>query len=115
MNSKDKAKMTAIEIIDTLAELDFSLEKADVLSSEVLNDYLEKITFDTEKGRLTAKYDLNIAKVKEEVVCNYIAKSVESIEKLKELSENILKILQESSRKRIKTNFAFKSYNTTVK
>ena len=81
-NLKEASKML-VEITDSVSDINFLLEKADFPAGEVSLDYLSTINFKTEKGRLTAEYDLSIARVKASVAWDYILQA-------KELAKNLL-------------------------
>ena len=82
-NNLKEASVMLIEIVDSISNLNFLLEKADFLAGEVLHDYLDTINFKTEKGRMSAEYELSIAKVKSSVAWDYIIQA-------KELAERVL-------------------------
>lgn len=82
-------------LADSVAEIDSILEKLYVISSDVFENYIEKINFKTEKGRLTAEYDFNIIKVMTDVIHTYIVEALEISKNLPVLSDNILDELKE--------------------
>lgn len=47
-------------------------EKIFVLSADVFENYIEKINFKTERGKITAEIDFNIIKVMIDVIHSYI-------------------------------------------
>lgn len=68
---KEKVKM-AFYITEYIEELNYVLEKIDMLVYDLSENYLERINFKTEKGRLTAEYDIKIARVKADVMRDYM-------------------------------------------
>lgn len=83
----------SFELTDLLSKLDGLIEKIDVLSSDICENYIEKINFNTEKGRLTAEIDFNIVKVMMDILLDCISEASEISDELPELSNNIYESL----------------------
>ncbi len=97
-----KTKLKSQELIkkslvlaDSVTELNNLIEKIFVLSSDVFENYIEKINFRTERGKLTAEIDFNIIKVMIDVIHSYIFNALEISRNLPQLSEDILQTLKE--------------------
>ena len=84
-----------ITLTDSLSELNATIEKIYVLNSDVFENYIEKINFRTERGKLTAEIDISIIKVMMDVICNYIEHAMELSSNLPQLSDNILTEIRE--------------------
>ncbi len=82
-------------LADSVADIDFILEKLYILSSDVFENYIEKINFKTERGRLNAEMDFNIIKVMMDVIHSYIVRASDISRNLPVLSDNILEELKE--------------------
>lgn len=82
-------------LADSVAEIDSILEKLHVLSSDVFGNYIEKINFKTERGRLNAEMDFNIIKVMMDVIHSYIVQAFDISRNLPVLSDDILEKLKE--------------------
>ena len=80
---------------DSVTEIDSILEKLYVLSSDVFENYIERINFKTERGRLNAEMNFNIIKVMLDVSHTYIVEALEISKNLPALSDNILEELKE--------------------
>lgn len=93
MKTNDMVVKSLIEVVDNLAELRFFLEKIDLLADEISSDYFDKLDFKSERGRMIAEYERDIARVKAEIVCDYIAQVSAITEKSLELSNSVLKKL----------------------
>lgn len=93
-NSQELIKKS-VTLTDSIAELDAIIEKIYVISSDVFENYIEKMNFKTEKGKLTAEYDFNIIKVMIDVMQSYIARASRISQNLPELSDNILEEIKE--------------------
>ena len=85
----------SLSLADSVTEIDSILEKLYVLSSDVFENYIEKINFKTERGILNAEMDFNIIKVMMDVIHTYIVRAFDISRKLPELSDNILDELRE--------------------
>ncbi len=85
----------SLTLADSVTEIDSILEKLYVLSSDVFENYIEKINFRTERGRLNAEMDFNIIKVMMDVIHTYIVEASEISRNLPALSDNILDELKE--------------------
>ena len=96
MNTNENILEKAITLTDSLAELNFLLERINLLSDDVCGNYIEHINFKTERGRLTAEYDFNIVKAMIGVVHNYIVEASKIARNLPEIS---IEILQEIKNK----------------
>ena len=94
MNTNENILEKAITLTDSLAELNFLLERINLLSDDVCGNYIEHINFKTERGRLTAEYDFNIVKAMTGVVHNYIVEASKIAGNLPELLNEILDILK---------------------
>ncbi len=94
MKTTENSIKLLVETVDSLCEIKFFLEKAVVLADEILTDYFGKTNFKTERGRLTAEYDSNIARVKSEVVCDYITQAADMTEKLLKQANDTLELPQ---------------------
>ena len=94
MKTTENSNKLLVEIVDSLCEIKFFIEKAEVLADEILTGYFGKINFKTERGRLMAEYDSNIAKVKSEVVCDYITQASDMTEKLLKQSNDALETMR---------------------
>ncbi len=90
MNTDENILEKAITLTDSLAELNFLLERINLLSDGVCGNYIEHINFKTERGRLTAEYDFNIVKAMIGVVHNYIVEASKIAGNLPEISKEIL-------------------------
>ena len=86
----------SLTLADSVTEIDSILEKLYVLSSDVFENYIEKISFKTERGRLNAEMDFNIIKVMMDVIHTYIVEVSEISRNLPALSDNILDELKEA-------------------
>lgn len=95
LNSQELIQKS-LTLVDSVTEIDSILEKLYVLSSDVFENYIEKINLKTEKGRLTSEYDFNIIKVMVDVMHTYIVKAVDISSNLPALSDNILEELKET-------------------
>ena len=98
----NKNKLDSRELIqksrslaDSVADVDSILEKLYILSSDVFENYIEKINFKTERGRLNAEMDFNIIKVMMDVIHSYIVRASDISRNLPVLSDNILEELKE--------------------
>lgn len=85
----------SLTLADSVTEIDSILEKLYVLSSDVFENYIEKINFKTERGKLNAEMDYNIIKVMMDVIHTYIVDAFDKSRKLSELSDNILEEIKE--------------------
>lgn len=85
----------SVSLADSVTEIDSILEKLYVLNSDLFENYIEKINFKTERGRLNAEMDFNIIKVMIDVIHSYIAEAVDISKNLPVLSDNILEELKE--------------------
>lgn len=85
----------SLSLADSVTEIDSILEKLYVLSSDVFENYIEKINFKTERGRLNAEMDFNIIKVMMDVIHTYIVEATEISRSLPALSDNIIEELKE--------------------
>lgn len=85
----------SLSLADSVTEIDSILEKIYVLSSDVFENYIEKINFKTERGILNAEMDFNIIKVMMDVIHTYIVQASEISRNLPALSDNILDELKE--------------------
>lgn len=85
----------SFELTDSLSKLDGLIEKIDVLSSDMCENYIEKINLKTERGRLTAEIDFNIVKVMMDILLDCISEASKISGKLPELSNNIYESLAE--------------------
>lgn len=85
----------SLSLADSVTEIDSILKKLYVLSSDVFENYIEKINFKTERGRLSAEIDFNIIKVMMDVIHTYIVQASEISRNLPALSDNILDELKE--------------------
>ena len=85
----------SLSLADSVAEIDSILEKLHVLSSDIFENYIEKINFKTERGRLNAEMDFNIIKVMMDVIHSYIVQASDISRSLPALSDNILDELKE--------------------
>lgn len=85
----------SLTLADSVTEIDSILEKLYVLSSDVFENYIEKINFKTERGKLNAELDFNIIKVMINVIHTYIVEAVDISKNLPALSDNILDELKE--------------------
>ena len=96
MNKKEILNTTSSLVLmaDSLTELDLLLEKLTILSQDLSFNYLDKIDINTQRGKLTAEYDLNIARVKSDVIYDYALHSKELTENLLELSKISLASIQ---------------------
>ncbi len=90
MNTNENILEKAITLTDSLAELNFLLERLELLSDDIWGNYIEHINFKTERGKLTAEYDFNIVKVMTGVVHNYIVEASKIAGNLPEISKEIL-------------------------
>ena len=86
----------SLSLADSVTEIDSILEKLYVLSSDVFENYIEKINFKTERGKLNAEMDFNIIKVMMDVIHTYIVEASEISRNLPALSDNILDELKEA-------------------
>lgn len=86
----------SLTLADSVTEIDSILEKLYVLSSDVFENYIEKINFKTEKGKLNAEMDFNIIKVMMDVIHTYIVEASEISRNLPALSDNILDEVKEA-------------------
>jgi len=98
----NKNKLDSRELIqksrslaDSVADVDSIFEKLYILSSDVFENYIEKINFKTERGRLNAEMDFNIIKVMMDVIHSYIVRASDISRNLPVLSDNILEELKE--------------------
>ena len=89
MNTNENILEKAITLTDSLAELNFLLERINLLSDDVCGNYIEHINFKTERGRLTAEYDFNIVKAMIGLVHNYIVEASKIAGNLPEISQEI--------------------------
>ena len=94
LNSQELIQKS-LTLVDSVTEIDSILEKLYVLSSDVFENYIEKINFKTERGRLNAEMDFNIIKVMMDVIHTYIVEAVDISRNLPVLSDNILDELKE--------------------
>ena len=85
----------SLTLTDSVTELNNLIEKIFVLSGDVFENYIEKINFKTERGKITAEIDFNIIKVMIDVIHSYIFNALEISKNLPELSEDILEMLKE--------------------
>ena len=85
----------SLKLTDLLGELDDLIEKLYVLSEDICYNYIERINFNTERGKLNAEIDLNIVKVMMGVTRRYIINASEISKKLSDLSNDILQALKE--------------------
>lgn len=85
----------SVALTDSLTELDSIIEKIHIISSDVFENYIEKVNFKTEKGKLTAEYDFNIIKVMVDVIHSYIFRASQISRNLPELSDTILEEIRE--------------------
>jgi len=85
----------SVSLADSVTEIDSILEKLYVISSDVFENYIEKINLKTERGRLNAEIDFNIIKVMMDVIHTHIVRAFDISRKLPELSDNILEELKE--------------------
>ncbi|MBE7032833.1 MAG: hypothetical protein E7406_01220 [Ruminococcaceae bacterium] len=85
----------SVSLADSVTEIDSILEKLYVISSDVFENYIEKINLKTERGRLNAEIDFNIIKVMMDVIHTHIVRAFDISRKLPELSDNILEELNE--------------------
>ena len=85
----------SLALTDSVTELNNLIEKIFVLSGDVFENYIEKINFKTERGKITAEIDFNIIKVMIDVIHSYIFNALEISRNLPELSNNILETLKE--------------------
>lgn len=85
----------SLALTDSVTELNNLIEKIFVLSGDVFENYIEKINFKTERGKLTAEIDFNIIKVMIDVIHSYIFNALEISKNLPELSNDILEMLKE--------------------
>lgn len=79
----------SIEMTDALTELTELMKKIQVLSVDMCDNYINKINFKSQRGKLTAEYDFDIIKVMMDVLCNYIDEVSEISKKLPNLSNDI--------------------------
>lgn len=86
----------SLTLADSVTEIDSILEKLYVLSSDVFENYIEKINFKTERGKLNAEMDFNIIKVMMDVIHTYIVEASEISRNLPALSDNILDEVKEA-------------------
>lgn len=94
MNTNENILEKAITLTDSLAELKFSLERIDILSDEVWCNYIERINFKTERGKLSVEYDFEIIKVMMGVIHNYIDEATEISRNLPDISNDIVEALK---------------------
>ena len=87
----------SLSLADSLSELDYLIKKLHVLSDNMYDNYIEKINFKTERGKLTAEMDFNIIKVMMDIMCSYIAEASEISKNLPELSNDIFDELKDCS------------------
>jgi len=95
LNSQELIQKS-LTLADSVTEIDSILEKLYVLSSDVFENYIEKINFKTERGKLNAEMDYNIIKVMMDVIHTYIVEASEISRNLPALSDNILDELKEA-------------------
>ena len=88
-STPDEIVKKSIELTDLLLELDSLIEKIQVLSGDISDNYIERINFKTERGKLNAEYDFAIIKVMIDVLCNYVAEAGEISRKVPKLSSDI--------------------------
>jgi len=86
----------SVSLADSVTEIDSILEKLYVISSDVFENYIEKINLKTERGRLNAEIDFNIIKVMMDVIHTHIVEASEISRNLPALSDNILDELKEA-------------------
>ena len=94
-STTDEIVRKSIELTDLLSEVDSLIEKIQILSNDVTDNYIEKINFKTERGKLNAEYDFDIIKVMMDVLCNYVAEVSEISRKVPKLSSDIYGCLVE--------------------
>lgn len=88
----------SLSLADSVTEIDSILKKLYVLSSDVFENYIEKINFKTERGRLNAEMDFNVIKVMMDVIHSYIVEATRISGGLPLLSESILEEIKEELR-----------------
>ena len=86
-----------VNLTDSLSDLNNLIEKLYVLSGDVYDNYINRINFKTERGKLNAENDFNIIKVMMEVINSYIVEASEISRNLPEMSDNILDVLRENA------------------
>ena len=85
----------SINLTDSLSDLNNLIEKLYVLSGDVCDNYINRINFKTERGKLNAENDFNIIKVMMEVINSYIVEVSEISRNLPEISNDILETLRD--------------------
>ena len=84
-----------VNLTDSLSDLNNLIEKLYVLSGDVYDNYINRINFKTERGKLNAENDFNIIKVMMEVINSCIIEASEISRNLPEMSNDILEILRD--------------------
>lgn len=88
-STTDEIVAKSIELTDLLSELDSLIEKIQILSNDVTDNYIEKINFKTVRSKLNAEYDFAIIKVMMEILGNYIIEAAEISKALPKMSNDV--------------------------
>ena len=89
-NMQNKLFQEMLSLADSITDLDFVIDKINILSEDICLNYVEKINLNSERGKLTAEYDIKVVKSILEILHSYIIKASALSSSLPELSKNIL-------------------------
>lgn len=87
-------KESLFEITEYVSQLDFILNRIEVLSDDVMEQVCGRINLKTERGLTCARHELEIAKIKVDLLQSCVCEAVSEIKKLTELSENTYEIVR---------------------
>ena len=97
-NFKEKTKSISdmsLQIADYISELNSLLQKIAVLTDDISSNYLEKINLKSERGLYEAEYDINIIKLKTDMLIGYVFPATRILEKLVKYSGEITNNIKE--------------------
>lgn len=94
MNTKKELISMAMTMADHISELDSLLEKVDVLTDELLTDYIEKMDLRSEVGVFAAKYNFRAARIKGDMIRRFITPATELSEMLTQDSGELLQAIK---------------------
>ncbi len=95
MNTQKNFKSSLVQMTDYIAELVSLMEKVNVLTDDVFVNSLDKIDLKSERGRFCAEYDINIARIKLDMMISFEALAMEKLNLLLTLSDEMLQAVNE--------------------
>ncbi len=92
-------KESLFEITENVSELNFILGRIEVLSDDVVEQVCGRINLKTERGLTCARHELEVAKIKADMLQSCVCEAVSEIKKLAELSENTYEIVRSDTQR----------------